>query len=388
MTIHPKKRILIFSVAYLPFVGGAEVAVKKLTDRLNDLDFDLITVNLDGKQKKFEKNGRVSVYRVGRGVIGKYLFPVSAFLKAKKLHKENAYDLVWSIMANYAGLAGLFFKKRFTQVPLVLTLQEGDPLPYIKKRMGLLLPLFKSLFKNADKITAISNYLADWGRAMGAGVPIEIVPNGVDIFWFDKNQTSIPSENRSRFRTQQGLRDDDVILITTSRLVNKNAIDIIIRALQELDANVHLMILGEGPLRSELELLTKELGLSERVHFKGQIPNSTVIHYLNISDIFVRPSRSEGMGNSFIEAMAAGLPVIATPVGGIVDFLKDGETGLFCEVDNPKSVAQKVEKLMKDAESREYITRNAKKMVEEKYDWNLIALQMKDRVFDKVITHV
>jgi glycosyltransferase involved in cell wall biosynthesis len=100
--------------------------------------------------------------------------------------------------------------------------------------------------------------------------------------------------------------------------------------------------------------------------------------YLQISDIFVRPSLSEGLGNSFLEAMAAGLPVIATPVGGIPDFLKDGETGLFCEVDNPQSIAQKVEKLLKDRESRDYIVRHASEMIREKYQWSMIAKKMQE----------
>jgi glycosyltransferase involved in cell wall biosynthesis len=100
--------------------------------------------------------------------------------------------------------------------------------------------------------------------------------------------------------------------------------------------------------------------------------------YLHISDIFIRPSLSEGLGNSFLEAMASGLPVIATPVGGIPDFLKDGETGLFCEVGNPKSIAQKVEKLIKDRESREYIVRQAREMIEKKYRWEIVASKMKE----------
>jgi glycosyltransferase involved in cell wall biosynthesis len=93
---------------------------------------------------------------------------------------------------------------------------------------------------------------------------------------------------------------------------------------------------------------------------------------------------SEGFGNSYIEAMAAGIPVIATPVGGIVDFLKDGETGLFCEVQNPRSIAQKVEKLIKDKESRDYIVRNAEQMVKEKYDWGKISGEMR-KVFFRLL---
>jgi glycosyltransferase involved in cell wall biosynthesis len=79
--------------------------------------------------------------------------------------------------------------------------------------------------------------------------------------------------------------------------------------------------------------------------------------------------------------MAAGLPVIGTAVGGIVDFLKDGETGLVCEVKNPESIAEQVKRLMDDKELREKIVTNGRRLAEEKYDWDLIASQMRSRVF-------
>ena len=101
----------------------------------------------------------------------------------------------------------------------------------------------------------------------------------------------------------------------------------------------------------------------------------------NEADIFIRPSLSEGFGNSFIEAMAAGLPVIATPVGGIVDFLESGSTGLFCEVHNPQSIAKQVEWLIADELLRKRIILNANSMVRERYQWDLIAKEMKNKVF-------
>lgn len=388
-----KKRILIFSVAYLPFIGGAEVAVKELTDRLSDYDFDLVTVNLDGRQKSFEKIGAVNVYRVGSGKLGKYFFPIKGYLKARRLMQTRSYNLVWAIMANYAGLAALFFKKKFFQVPLVLTLQEGDPLPYIKKRMSVMLPLFRSLFKTADRVTAISNYLADWGVTMGATSPVAVVPNGVEVKKFQvppvPEQGSIRGEASSKFqvgekRKELGFGEDDVVLVTTSRLVPKNAVADIISSLDFLPENVKLLIVGSGPLFASFKLQVTSYKLEDRVVFADHVRPEKIPEYLWASDIFIRPSLSEGMGNSFIEAMAAGLPVIATPVGGIVDFLRDGETGLFCEVDNPRSIAQKVEKLIKDKESRDYIVENAKRLVAEKYDWSIVAKQMKS-VFNQLI---
>src|SRR3989344_6375782 len=105
----PPKRVLIFSIAYEPFVGGAEVAVKEITKRIPDIEFDMVTLNLNGKKKSFEKIGNINVYRLNSS---KSLFPVKAFLFASKLHKKKPYDIVWSIMANYTVFASLFFKWR------------------------------------------------------------------------------------------------------------------------------------------------------------------------------------------------------------------------------------------------------------------------------------
>ena len=111
-----------------------------------------------------------------------------------------------------------------------------------------------------------------------------------------------------------------------------------------------------------------------------------MVGYLFKADVFVRPSRSEGLGNSFLEAMAAGLPVVATPVGGIPDFLygeqgrtiDQNQTGWFCEVDNPKSVAEKVKYILgpNNRNHVEQVITNAKKLVEEKYDWKIISQKM------------
>ena len=87
--------------------------------------------------------------------------------------------------------------------------------------------------------------------------------------------------------------------------------------------------------------------------------------------MFVRPSRFEGFGSSFIEAMAAGIPVIGTPVGGITDFLFDNQTGFLVPVDDPKSLAQKI-KYIHDHDVKK-IVKAARKLVKEKYNWDIIA---------------
>jgi len=370
-----KKRILIFSLVYYPrFIGGAEIAIKEITDRINpsEVDFHMITLHLDKSLPKEERVGNVRVFRIGSS---KYLFTVIGFLKAVSLHKKFNYDATWSMMASYNGFAAMFFKKRFPKVPFILSLQEGDPIDYIKGRVGIFYPLFKRIFTKADLVQTISHYLANFARSMGYKGRVEVIPNGVDTKHFEAGQYSV-------------LAKDKVILITTSRLVVKNAIGNIISAVQFLPENVKLKILGQGYEEKNLKSQVKKLKLENRIEFLGYISHEDMPQYLNQADIFIRPSLSEGFGNSFIEAMAAGLPVIATPVGGIVDFLFDPDknrehppTGLFCEVKNPQSIARQVERLMKNKNLRDTIVGNAKRMVKEKYDWNLVADQMKKRVF-------
>jgi glycosyltransferase involved in cell wall biosynthesis len=317
--------------------------------------------------------------------LNKYAYLITAVLKALSLNKTRKYDATWSLMASYNSFAAVFFKIKKPKIPFILTLQDGDPIPYIKRRALPLYPFFKMMFTRANQITAISNYLGDWAKEMGAKCPISIIPNAVDFDLFSKPVQLDGTSGLDALKSKLGKKPGDIFLITTSRLVVKNAVGDIIKALEYLPVDVKFLILGQGEEESNLKALISNseprFKLDERVQFLGFVPHAEMPKYLQISDIFIRPSLSEGLGNSFLEAMAAGVPVIATRVGGIPDFLHDGETGLFCEVNNPRSIAQKVEKLIKDRESRDYIVRQAREMVQKKYGWEKIAAAMKEKCF-------
>lgn len=391
-----QKKILIFSLVYYPnFIGGAEVAIKEITDRMgNDFEFDMITLRLDANLPKIEKIGNVTVYRVGWASnekvspdslpkslhLNKYAMLWTGFWQALKLQKKHEYDVVWSMMATYNSFAALFFKLCFPKVKFLLTLQEGDPIPFIKKRARPLWPLFKMIFTKADTIQAISKYLADFGGEMGAKCPIVVVPNAVDIKHFTQEYSE---EDIDEVKTKLNKKDGDVLLITTSRLVTKNAVEDIVKSLPLLPENIKLVIAGRGYLEDSIRKLSVMLSVDRRVQFIGWLPHSDMSKYLKASDIFIRVPISEGFGNSYVEAMAAGLPCIATAVGGIVDFIKDKETGIFAEVRNPESVANAVMELIKNEELVSKIKRQSFEMVKEKYDWEIIAGEMK-KVFENI----
>lgn len=359
-------KVLIFSLAYLPFIGGAEVAIKEITDRISDIDFDMITVNLDGKQKEFEKIGNVNVYRVGSGKGSKYTYPWEAISKAKELNKD--YDVVWAMMANQAGIAAMKYKKQNPKVKYFLTLQEGDSLRRIWSRTWFMRGLYKNIYRKADRIQAISKFLALRANKYGYKGHIDLVPNGVDIVNFTKEVEDI--------RSKLNIQPEDKVVVTSSRLVHKNGVDILIKSVKDLP--VKLLILGDGELRSKYEALAKSLDIENKVIFQGHIDHAQLPKYLKISDVYARPSRSEGLGVGFLEAMAAGLPIIGTKIGGIPEFLIDGQTGLFCKVDDDKDLAVKIKQLLDDDNLRQTISKNGQDLIIKNYSWEQVTDKMND----------
>ncbi len=384
------KRILIFSTAYFPFVAGAEVAIKEITDRLGaGFECDLITARFQKDLPASERIGKVTVYRVGLGTPfwDKLLLPFLGAWQGWKLVSQKEYVCQWCVMVTFASGAAYILNiarslARKKKIPIVLTLQEGDSETHLKYRWGGLIGLsWKLALWKTDFLTALSNFLLHRAEKMGFTGPRALVPNGVDTKIFTKQ---FPETQKKIMRTMLGKKEGEMYLVTTSRLTRKNAVDDIIRALPYLSDRISLLVIGRGEEGQKLQELADELEVSARVKFLGFMAYADIPKYFSVCDIFIRPSRSEGFGNSFIEAMAAGLPVIATPVGGIVDFLDDKETGVFCAPDNPTSIVVAVKTLLEDPVLRAKITMQAKSRVVERYSWDHVAREMKEKVFNKI----
>lgn len=362
--------IMVFALTYLPFIGGAEVAVREITRRLESFTFTIITVNLDGKQKEREYRNNVSLYRIGRGYWSKYVYPQHALKLAEDLNRKKPFDMIWAIMANQAGLAASFFKKKYPQIPYLLTLQEGDSEMAIWLRTWFMRKMYKSIYRRADAIQAISTFLAKRAEQMGAVCPIHIIPNGVEV----REERSI----QQRFQK----RHDEKVIISVSRLEKKNGLDTLIEAFalvrKRESLSLLLLLVGGGRQEKYLRRLAKSLGVDQYVHFAGNVSPDEVPYYLKRADIFVRPSRSEGLGSAFLEAMAYGLPIIGTPVGGIVDFLRDGQTGVFCRPNDPKNLAEKIQFFLHHRDFAQKVAQNGRELVFKKYQWDDIAREMKD----------
>ncbi len=389
-SIQPRKKIIIFSLVYLPeYVGGAEIAIDQITKQKELAAYDFHMVTLGGFSASDRKVGAVTVHYTGLFgtnkllfTISKFLFIITAPLKYVFLNKTYKFDMIWALMANYAGLGASIAKSMHAKNKLLLTIQEGDTIAHIMKRARLIWSLFKKLFIKADNIQVISKFLKDFSlHILGKteDEKIVIIPNGVDLEAFTK---TITTEERAQIRNEFGFVDTDKVIVTTSRLTLKNGVDTLIDTLALLPEGYKLLIIGAGPDEAMLKDKTQTLGLTDRVRFAGRKPYEELYKYLKSSEVFARLSRSEGFGNSFIEAMAARIPVVGTDVGGIVDFLENDVNGYMVRPEDPQAARDALVKATTTLTST--LTDAAYTRVQERYQWSTVASQF-DNLFKKIL---
>jgi UDP-glucose 4-epimerase len=399
-TLRPKKRVLIFSLVYYPnFHGGAEPAIKEITDRIapQDIEFHMVTGWWNSNLPRKERYGNILVHRIGFGLpdpkftdygykfrlrMNKYLFQAYAGFKGLQLHARYRYDGVWSMMALSAGIPAVVFKLFSPRTSYILTLQEGTPIEQNNRVMRPAWPLFKRVFRQASIIHSISNYLNGWARMMGYEGEIVLVKNGANP---NDLHGRYSEEEVDEIRQELGKKSGDIYLVNTSRLEYQKGFDITIRALEYLPSHVKLVAVGDGTDEPKLRNLVKQLGLRGRVIFTGRVDRSVVTLYRKACDIFVAPSRSEGLGLAFISALASRLPLITTGVGGIADYAFDNETAWLIPPEDPKALADKVLEVIANPEKAKEISERARAMVELDYDWDKIAVKIERDVLGKVL---
>ena len=348
----------MFTTAYRPLVGGSEIALEEIVRRLPNIFFDILTTKHQPGLEKNESFSNGCIHRVGFGSpIDKLFFPVLGFLAAIKFRPKQIH----AYQASFGAGAAFVYKIFFPKTRFILTLQEGKEL----NKQNFLIRFFRNLIiRKADIITAISNYLANHAKKINPKAELHFIPNGVDL---------------DKFRYMPNSEENTVI--TVSRLVSKNGIGDLIKAMALVKKEINdakLIIIGSGPLEKKLKQSIQDFNLEDHVIMTGSQSPESVAGYLAKAKVFARPSLSEGLGTAFLEAMAVGLPVIGTAVGGIPDFLKDGQTGLFCNVGDGQDLAEKIKILLTNRELRMKLIDNGRKLVTEKYDWNIIAWKFRD----------
>ena len=367
--------VLVFSTAYLPFIGGAEVALAEIMKRSIGLRFLVITSWLSRDVPRYESQGNIDICRIGFGASSdKLLLPIFGAVVGFRTIRRERVAALWGMMVSQGTLAGYFLKIFFPRMRFVVTLQEGDSNEHLERgRFGLIGFFWRRVMRKADAVTAISKHLALSAKSAGFTKDVSLIPNGVDEAYVSASFERPPKET---LKTDLGIPADAPVVISVSRLVEKNGIDDLLRAFALLAGSAHLVIVGGGSDRKNLMHLAHELGIDDRAHFLGNVNHDELLRYYRMSDVFCRPSRSEGLGSAFLEAMGAGVPVVATAVGGIRDFLIDGETGVAVRAGDSESIADGIRKILEDDALRNKIIERARALVIEKYLWVDIAKKM------------
>lgn len=349
---------------YPPLGGGGGVATHDMAQELSKRHtVHVLTTAFHGLLREEVMDG-VVVHRIP--VLGRLSLPTATFLSlitfapaaffaGLKIMRKTKFDVVYAQFVIPSGLPAAWLSKLY-KVPFVLTFVGGDIYDPSKgispHRHWLLRAVIRWIASVADARTAISNDTKTRTIELhGVSQPITVVPIGL-------KPQNIPSSSRSAY----GFFDTDIMCISIGRLVPRKGYDILFSAWRDVP-RAKLVIIGDGPLKAHLCSLVEKYELRERVKILGQVDEMTKFQLLSLSDIYVSAAQHEGFGIVFLEAMRAGLPIVATNDGGQIDFLTDGEHALLVAPHDDDAIARAVNTLIDNTDLRAAISkRNAEEV--------------------------
>jgi len=263
------------------------------------------------------------------------------------------------------GLGALFLKKLYG-IPYINTI-HGEEV-YLSKRYHMVFA-FKWIVNNAKK--TITNSSATRDSCLKAGLDgdkIQVIPFGVDTSFF--KPLKLP-KNENEFQ-----------ILSVGYLIERKGYKYLIKAMKDVlneNINVRLKIVGSGPLEYNLQNIIRELKLENEVKIMKNVSDQELLHLYNSSDLFVLPSiidsqgNTEGLGVVLLEAMACGLPVIGSDVGGIPDIIIQGKSGILVKEKDVSDLSDNIIKMLKDDILRNRLAEFSIKMVDEKFSWKIVS---------------
>ncbi len=341
------KKIVILSAFLSPFRSGAEACAEEVALRLSDrFDITIITARLRKDLPKYDRlQGKVPVIRVGFGIpFDKWLYPFLAPFAARKLKP----DVLHAVLETFAGLALHACTMIVPRAKQILTLQTTNR-NFLRRH----------ILRTPDIVTAISKYLVEQAKQFGRNDVI-VIPNGIPY-----------GEIREACEKYQKVPGR---ILFVGRLEKMKGVDVLLKAFAQIpDAAFRtLHVVGEGSERSTLEGQAQQSKITGQTTFTGRLTGDLLLREYAEAQIFCGLSRSEALGNVFIEAQAAGCAVLATEVGGIPDAVKDGVTGILTEPDNPELTTDVLGELLQNEKIRNTLAAAGVEHAR-RFDWDAIA---------------
>ncbi len=351
------------------YIGGTE---RQLIDTIRFLDkskFDPILVCL--KPSKYFAEGNFSCSKITLNVcslLGKE--GMRSIYKLSGIFRRNKVDIVQTYFfdANVVGVIAA----QLARVPVIIASRRDMGYWYNAKLRLVSRVLSKFTTRVLANSRAVREAVANSERILRS--KIDVIHNGVET------DEGIDRGEVLKQRRKLGIPEAEMIIGTTSNLNRRvKRVDIFIKAARfvaEGKENVSFVIIGDGHLRSELEALSRSLGLERKIVFAGQKDN--VRPYLAMFDIGVLTSDSEGFSNAILEYLALGIPVVATDVGGNRELIAGRDVGFLVPPSDPLALSESILDLLNDEKKRKYFSSKARSIVDKEFSWDAKIKEMEN----------
>jgi glycosyltransferase involved in cell wall biosynthesis len=366
-------KLLMINYEYPPLGGGAGQATANLAAEFAGMGVtvDVLTSAYKGlpaheRAKGFFVHRAPDIRRhLHRSSIPEMMtFTAGAMMSSLKLAGRKKPDAVLAFFGIPSGPVAYGLKVLFG-IPYFVSLRGGDVpgfQPYDLKLYHFFAgPVIREIWARAAGVVGNSRGLSKMARHFSPSCPVKTIPNGVDTELF------APFEDPST--------DDRCRVLFVGRLTYQKGLDVLVEALHGMAAHVRpcVILAGEGNARVGLERKVKGLALEDDVLFAGWHDRHEIPELYKKADIFVLPSRHEGMSNALLEAMAAGLPVIATDIAGSEELVSHGENGLLVPVEDVPALSGALARLVTDPSLRKRMGAAGRKRIVDRYSWKRIA---------------
>jgi glycosyltransferase involved in cell wall biosynthesis len=309
-----------------------------------------------GNDNSATKTELLTIYRVNER------FPITSMLR---LVSRINPDVIHVHAPNFFSCYIIPVAK-LKRIPIVATvhLEEVDP-------VGYLLSAFRKLaLARFDKVIAVSNYTRS--LALNAGVKgdkISVIYNSCDETFFGQ------SKNKDAIRKKYNIPMDIKVIIFVGQLINRKGVSFLIESLRILRKTVDnflTIIVGQGEEFQKLKSLVKEYGLVNHVDFRGNVTRKMLAELYSVADVFVLPSLAEGHSVALVEAMASGLPLIASDIEGSRVSIKEEVNGYLIDIGNVQKLAQRLKIILTDSNLQQKMSRNSSKIYGEKFSTKIL----------------